>query len=283
MQQTDFLTGFFGKESMYVMLDKLKAESDVDHKPFTALLLDMDHFRMYNEKFGHLEGDNMLKYFAGTLRATLEDEKTIDFRFGGDEFIVVFPGKKAHEVYHIARNIMTIFRRRPFLMKGRLYKLHFSAGIAVYPADGAGVEEVIHKADKAMYFSKTHGRARITIYSHILHKKMIRVVVIVTCLLLSAAGLWYFIKSPYMPEFMHWLKQRTGKMEKLLIRRAVKLDEEDLDLVYLRSGRVLKGSIIRDDANEVELSLSLEAGSGSTIVKKANIKRIEKRQAKTGE
>jgi diguanylate cyclase (GGDEF)-like protein len=192
------------------MLDKLVAESDVHKKPFTVLLLDMDHFRAYNEKHGHLEGDNMLKYFAGTLRAGLESEEALIFRFGGDEFIIVFPEKKAREVYSIARRMINIFRKRPFLLRGRLYKMHFSAGIATYPTDGHIAMEVIHKADKAMYFSKTHGRARATIYSHVLWKTLARI--IISVIIISLAVSMYLGRVFHHDHLMGWLKKKIGKI-----------------------------------------------------------------------
>ena len=224
MPQIDFLTGFLSKETIDVTLDKLIAESDIDKKPLTVLLLDMDHFKAYNEKYGHLEGDNMLKYFAGTLRAGLEAEQALIFRFGGDEFIVVFPEKKAREVYRIARNMINIFRRRPFLLRGRLYKMHFSAGIATYPTDGRKVEEIIHKADRAMYFSKTHGRAKATIYSHVFWKILARIIWLVV--FISVAALLYFNQVSYKDRAMSWLKKRIGKISITLIIPSDKTGEK---------------------------------------------------------
>ena len=72
MPQTDFLTGFLSKESIDLTLDKLKAECGIDKGHFSMLMLDLDRFKAYNDKYGHLNGDDMLRYFAGTLRMSLE-------------------------------------------------------------------------------------------------------------------------------------------------------------------------------------------------------------------
>ncbi|MCX5666713.1 MAG: GGDEF domain-containing protein, partial [Candidatus Omnitrophica bacterium] len=164
MLQTDFLTGFLSKESINLTLDKLKAECDIDKSHFSMLVLDIDRFKTYNDKYGHLYGDDMLRYFSGTLRMILESLQTFMFRFGGDEFIIVFPGKSAKEVYDITRDILKTMKRRPFLSNGRMYKLSFSAGITTYPNDGQDTDEIIRNADKAMYFSKAHGRGKAIIY-----------------------------------------------------------------------------------------------------------------------
>ncbi|MCX5667804.1 MAG: diguanylate cyclase, partial [Candidatus Omnitrophica bacterium] len=174
-----------------------------------------------------------------------------------------------------------IIKRRPFLSKGRMYKMSFSAGIAAYPNDGRETDEIIHKADKAMYFSKAHGRGKVTIYSHILHKTVEKILGILMGILSAAGALWYFNQSPYKNETIYWLKQKTGNIERILARRAMKIDPEDLDLIYLKSGRILRGTIVREDKDEIELSLSLESGRGAITLKRPDISRIMKWQAKS--
>jgi diguanylate cyclase (GGDEF)-like protein len=280
MTQIDFLTGFLSKESIDFTLDKLKAECGIDKSHFSMLVLDLDRFKTYNDKYGHLCGDDMLRYFAGTLRMGLESFETLMFRFGGDEFIVVFPGKSVKEAYNITHDILKTLKRRPFLSRGRMFKLSFSAGIATYPNDGHNNDEIIRSADKAMYYSKAHGRGKVTIYRNIFRKTVGNILGVIIGVLLAAAALWYFNQSSYRGEAMNWLKQNTGKIEEVLVRHAVKIDTEGLDLIYLKSGRTLRGTIISDDKDGIELSLSLAAGRGTIVVKRSDIGRLEKRQIK---
>jgi diguanylate cyclase (GGDEF)-like protein len=282
MSQTDFLTGFLSKESVGAVLDKLKAECGVDKSHFSMLVLDLDRFKTYNDKYGHLCGDDMLRYFAGTLRMSLESLHTLMFRFGGDEFIIVFPGKSAKEVYNITRDILITMKKRPFLSDGRMYKLGFSAGIATYPNDGRKIDEIIRNADKAMYFSKAHGRGRVTIYGNIFRKTVKKILVFSAGILLVAGIVWHFNQSPYKGEAMRWLKQNMGRLEKVLVRHASKIDTEDLDIIYLKSGRALSGTILRDDKDSIELSLSLESGRGTVTINRSDIGSIGKRQVKDG-
>ena len=141
-----------------------------------------------------VDGDDILKYFASTLRISLQDVGNFIFRFGGDEFIIVFPGKSGKEAFNIMNNVIKILRKRPFLSRGRIYKLSFSGGITSYPADGREMEGIINKADKAMYFSKTHGRGKVTLYGQILWKTIEKAAFLVAILLLIAGAIFYFQK-----------------------------------------------------------------------------------------
>ena len=275
MSQTDFLTGCLSKEAIEVTLAKLKAECDLDKIPFSILVLDLDHFKTYNDKYGHLDGDDILKYFASTLRISFQEVGAFIFRFGGDEFLVAFQGKGGKDSFLIANHVMKILKKRPFLSRGRIYKLSFSGGIASYPNDGHETETIIQKADKAMYFSKTHGRGRNTLYGQILWKTIKRILFILTVLLSAGGILFYFKHSSYKDYIVKRLKKEIGKAGIALAPPPAKINFEGIDFVYLKSGRILKGIIIRDDKDEIELNLNLETGKGTTTIKKSDIERIK--------
>ena len=276
MAQADFLTGFLSKEDIDSTLDKIRAECAVDKRPFSILVIDLDHFKTYNDKYGHLDGDDVLKYFSSTLRLSLKDIDTYIFRFGGDEFIIVFPGKHGKDTYSVAQYILRILKKRPFLSRGRIFKLSFSGGIASFPADGRDIEGIIAKADKAMYFSKTHGRARTTLYRSILHKTIERLLQLSVVILLAGGTFFYFQQTSYKDYAMGWLMGKIGKLSVFLTPPSARVDAKDLRFVYLKSGRILKGVIIRDDKDEIEFSLVLEEGKGSVTIRRSDITRIEK-------
>lgn len=286
MYPTDPMTGFLTKETIRVVTDKLQAEADRDNKPLTFLLLDMDHFRSYNEKFGHLEGDDMLKYFAGTLRASIPQQHIFAFRFGGDEFIIAFPEKTSEDVAVITRDILKIFEKRPYLMKGSLLKLHFSAGIATYPCDGSRMEDIIHKADKAMYYSKTHGRARVTIFKNMIRYNIARAValIVVACAVIITA-LLIGEKNIIKRTGSNARKSAANAARKVmsLIGPGRSLSDADREsvasrrsVVYMKTGRTVKGTILRENDYEVELGLDIGVGKGSITVQRSNIDRIER-------
>lgn len=280
MSEKDFLTGCLSKEMINSTLDRIKAECKISKLPFSVLVLDLDHFKSYNDKYGHIDGDEALKYFASTLRLSLGDEGVFIFRFGGDEFFIAFSGKNAREAHAITVNVIKNLKRRPFLSGGRIFKLGFSAGIASYPSDGNEIEEILQKADKAMYFSKTHGRGKVTLYSHILRRTVEKIIVLFAAILLIAASLLYLKNSSYKDYALNLLKKGTSKVG-LVLKHAdvaeVRVDDKELDLIYLKSGRVLKGIILRDDKDAVELSLSLDTSMGSVTIRKTEIDRIVRR------
>ncbi len=278
MSETDFLTGCFSKEVINPMLDKIKAECKIYKIPFSVLVIDLDHFKAYNDKYGHIDGDEALKYFASTLRLSLREEETTIFRFGGDEFVIVFSGKNAKEARLTTIKLMKNLRRRPFLSGGRIFKLRFSAGIASYPFDGNEVEEILQKADKAMYFSKTHGRGRATLHRHILFRKIKRALRIFISILLVICTLLYLKNSSYRNQIMEWLKKEMGKASTVLTSVSVEADDKAHDIVYLKSGRVLKGVIVRDNEDGIELNLSLQTGAGSVTIRRSEIEMIRSGQ-----
>ena len=112
--QIDFLTGFFMRESFGPFLEKAIREANAAKGVITVALVDLDKFKKYNDKFGHDFGDEILKYAASTIRLTMDENQTYFFRYGGDEFIVVFVGKTPKEVYHLLRTCRNNLLKRPF-------------------------------------------------------------------------------------------------------------------------------------------------------------------------
>ena len=121
----DFLTNCFTKEELKPFLDKVLFESGAYKKPFSILVIDVDKFKSFNDKYGHLCGDEVLKYFSSTLRLSLEGVQNMPFRFGGDEFVIVFPGATAVETYLHAVRIIKNVKSRHFLLKGSRKEVFF--------------------------------------------------------------------------------------------------------------------------------------------------------------
>jgi diguanylate cyclase (GGDEF)-like protein len=286
MGEKDFLTGCLSKEAIDSTLDKVRAQCSYNKTPFSLLVIDLDHFKTYNDKYGHIEGDEVLKYFSSTLRLCIREEDGLIFRFGGDEFIVVFPEKSAEEAYAIAVDIMKTFKRRPFLSSGRMLRLSFSGGIASYPLDGNESDTILERADKAMYFSKAHGRRRVTLYRRIFIKVLSKSVLIFLSALLFAGALMYLQQSSLKDYVAGWLKLGIRKAGTTLTSASasvpVRIFNKESDVVYLKSGRVLKGMIKREDENAIEIDLDIDQGVGSAIIQRSDINSISKRKEEKG-
>jgi len=153
----DVLTGL---PSLRLCIDRLsnallraRREEDV----LAVFFVDLDGFKAINDTHGHGGGDYVLQQIAGRLSASVRQMDTVG-RLGGDEFLIVLPMvKNAKIVERIAVNIMNNIRK-PLLWNGEQLSVSASIGISMFPGDGADANELIKKADHAMYRTKYNGK-----------------------------------------------------------------------------------------------------------------------------
>ncbi|PZS30889.1 MAG: hypothetical protein DLM59_10690 [Pseudonocardiales bacterium] len=134
-----------------------------DNKLVAILFLDLDRFKTVNDSLGHTAGDRLLKIVGERLRQTVREGDTVA-RLGGDEFAVVLP-----QLDHVAasRAVADKIGRAfcaPFDLDGREIWLSASVGVAVYPSDGADLDELLNNADSAMYLAKHQGGSTHRLY-----------------------------------------------------------------------------------------------------------------------
>jgi len=127
----------------------------LDH-PCALLIADVDHFKEYNDAYGHLAGDAALARIAAVLRETTRDVDCAA-RYGGEEFVVLMPETKAVGAMETAQRIRTLLAGDE-LVGG---KLSVSIGVAQFPEDGDGPEALLARADGALYRAKREGRDRV--------------------------------------------------------------------------------------------------------------------------
>ncbi len=126
---------------------------------FGVLFVDLDRFKMINDTLGHRAGDELLRAFGERLRSTLA-ERAVVFRSGGDEFVVLASLDATNSLPMIAADIQ-LAMSEPFLIDDRQLFMAASIGSSAYPEDGRGSEELLTRADGAMYRAKHQGRSRI--------------------------------------------------------------------------------------------------------------------------
>ena len=130
-------------------------------RPFAWVMIDVDHFKSVNDRFGHPVGDRVLASLAALLRRRLRQSDTIG-RYGGEEFVVLFGGLAEHEVLRLMGRVLEEFRDTDLEAPGRpSFRVSFSAGVAML-GQGATVDEWKKAADDALYASKEAGRNRVT-------------------------------------------------------------------------------------------------------------------------
>ena len=272
----DFLTNCFTRDELGPFLDRAFIESKMYNQPLSILLIDVDKFKHYNDKYGHLCGDEILKYFSSTLRLSLDEVEHYPFRYGGDEFVIIFPKKSPAEVYKYAVKIIKNMKSRHFLLKGRLFKMSFSGGIATFTADADNMDKLLDKADKAMYFAKKRAHGKTIIYKNIMAKRFAEIIgisAIIALVLILILGREYIFKG----KLIALLKSaKQGQIKLPSIQEAPKVKEEQLDTITLKSGGAIKGIITRQTSTETEIRIMMDQGEGVMTFSNSDIQSIER-------
>jgi diguanylate cyclase (GGDEF)-like protein len=162
----DELTGLYNRRFLEEYARKLLAMARRKGQPLGILMMDLDHFKEFNDIYGHETGDRILRHFAKTASRAIR-EANLAARYGGEEFVVVLPETGAQACLLVAERIRLAVERMviPSGTEKPLPQLTVSVGIAVYPEHGQGLEEILQAADKALYESKRAGRNRTTLYA----------------------------------------------------------------------------------------------------------------------
>ncbi|RWQ14659.1 diguanylate cyclase [Mesorhizobium sp.] len=132
-------------------------------QPLVIIMLDVDHFKQFNDTFGHEAGDLVLKQVAATLIEHARDSDVVS-RYGGEEFALVMPGSSVQEGAERAEALRQAIRKLHLTHRGRtLGTVTASFGVAAYPEHGVGWAELTNAADHALYEAKGNGRDRVAI------------------------------------------------------------------------------------------------------------------------
>lgn len=151
--QTDPLTGLNNRRALRQALDREVSRAARYAHPCAVLVLEIDRFKQVNDRFGHLQGDDVLRKVAATLRGSCRATDVLA-RFGGDEFVVVMPHTSLEEARRVGERIRRDVEEFTLL---RGFHLTLSAGLAVFPQHGADAHALIEAADRAMYRVKRRG------------------------------------------------------------------------------------------------------------------------------
>lgn len=159
----DFLTGLYNRMCCERDLTRYIDEAKTSGRSGAIIYLDLDDFKHINDGLGHQYGDVLLKAISNSMRRIDGIENTC-YRMGGDEFVIIVPCSSYPKFEEIKEEIRVVFNK-PWFLKGADYYCTSSIGIVTFPEDGDTVQELIKKADIAMYQAKKSGKNKVSVYT----------------------------------------------------------------------------------------------------------------------
>jgi len=159
---TDPLTSLANRKYFDSALDKLIAQSTASSEPLALLLADIDHFKAFNDTYGHLTGDQVLRLVAMALKQNVKGQD-IAARYGGEEFAIILPNTTLRSALTVADHVRRAVMTKELMKRStgeHLGRITVSIGLATLHKDEAG-PSLIERADNALYAAKRYGRNRV--------------------------------------------------------------------------------------------------------------------------
>lgn len=166
ISKIDFLTNIYNRRYFNEVLAEEWKTCKKNKEYLSAIMIDVDNFKLYNDTYGHIKGDKCLQSISEVIKNGIQESKNIVSRYGGEEFIVLIPNKDLEKAKYIAENIRKNIEKLNILHEGletsRIVTV--SIGIAANIPNGKlSPEKLINMADEALYRAKNSGRNRVSI------------------------------------------------------------------------------------------------------------------------
>lgn len=161
----DELTGIRNRANLDKTAQEIYQTYHSESVPLTVTMFDIDHFKQFNDQYGHSTGDEVLKHVAHTMEREmfLTDTKGQLFRFGGEEFIIIFRGKTPEQCTPIVKDLRDSLVNTPLFLKGQKLNVSISFGISQLKNTDSSFDDLFNRVDKYLYESKNSGRNRLTV------------------------------------------------------------------------------------------------------------------------
>jgi len=163
MANMDGLTETYNKRYLQSRINDDIHKAESANTALSLMILDIDHFKHYNDTNGHLEGDDVLKRIGAILKSAVRDDTDVVVRYGGEEFVILFPGATKAVASRQAETIRRAVETHAFKHAARqpLGAVTISGGVASFPEDARNSVALLRAADQALYEAKAAGRNRI--------------------------------------------------------------------------------------------------------------------------
>jgi diguanylate cyclase (GGDEF)-like protein len=159
---TDELTGIYNRRYFFEMAEKKYARALKNKSPLSVLLVDIDHFKKFNDTYGHGVGDQVLRAAAQMMASALRESDIIG-RYGGEEFSIILPDANNSAAVYVAERLLTKVSDVPIDTEAGKLSIQISIGIAGLSKETPTLHSLISLADQAMYIAKSAGRNRLAV------------------------------------------------------------------------------------------------------------------------
>ncbi len=172
MSEHDALTGLYNRHALRAHLEQEWGRARRYGYPLALVMIDIDYFKQYNDRYGHLAGDVMLQRVAEVLRTTQRRPGDLAVRWGGDEFLLLWPGTQEAEALTLARQLLQRVQDLAIVHEAApVRRVSLSLGVAAVLAQDEDYETLVRRADTALYAAKAAGRDRVEVYQATMMKQ----------------------------------------------------------------------------------------------------------------
>jgi diguanylate cyclase (GGDEF)-like protein len=161
----DSLTGLLSRHAFFDNASNYVSLAQREHRPFSVMIIDLDHFKLINDRYGHPAGDAVLKLFADVTNSVARRSDIVG-RMGGEEFAIVLPSTTAVEALEFSQRLHTAINKAVLTFKDKAIKYTASIGLTEFDSDSEdNIDDLLARADLALYQAKHSGRNQTAIFN----------------------------------------------------------------------------------------------------------------------
>jgi diguanylate cyclase (GGDEF)-like protein len=159
---TDALTSLYNRRGLFEIGHIEFTRTQRLDRPFSVIMIDIDHFKSINDRFGHLAGDQVLQFLASELRNAVRGSDIVG-RYGGEEFAIFLSGSDGKAARKLAERLRVKIEEMPFYVGDHEIKMTISLGVSASDENNPNLETLVARADQALYVAKHKGRNRVAV------------------------------------------------------------------------------------------------------------------------
>jgi diguanylate cyclase (GGDEF)-like protein len=165
---TDPLTTIYNRRGFFELARRMLEQAEHFGQPIAAIMIDIDFFKLINDRYGHDAGDVVLRVLAERCRMVLREADLI-CRYGGEEFAILLSESDISGAYIVADRLFSIITGSPIATRAGPVSITISVGVASFAGDFGSLDHLLKRADQALYLAKGYGRNQVQVWDGPLH------------------------------------------------------------------------------------------------------------------